>query len=70
MTPQSIHRSIVGIDYSSRTGSPIGRPGSAASTAPTISIGLNGPSYGSPRFEGGFRTSPKPHTGSPKMKLR
>lgn len=45
-------------DATSRTGSPIPRPGSCASG-----------SYGSPRVGEGFRSSPKPHS-SPKMKLR
>lgn len=45
-------------DATSRTGSPIPRPGSCASG-----------SYGSPRVGEAFRSSPKPHS-SPKMKLR
>lgn len=83
-TPPSFHRgsSTVGINYShyndtisSRNASPVTRPASVASTAPTVSMSMvathggGGISCGSPRFEGGFRMSPKPHS-SPKMKLR
>lgn len=65
MTPSSSIK-----DRSSRTASPIARPASGASGTFSINtMGTYGPSYGSPRFEGGFRMSPKPHS-SPKMKLR
>lgn len=87
-TPPSFHRgsSTVGINFgslcndtiSSRNASPVTRPASVASTAPTVCMSMathygggggGGISCGSPRFEGGFRMSPKPHS-SPKMKLR
>ncbi|XP_063699407.1 uncharacterized protein LOC134830004 isoform X2 [Culicoides brevitarsis] len=79
-TPPSVHRgsSAVGINYShfdSRNASPVTRPASVASNAPTVCMSMvekhggGGISCGSPRFEGGFRMSPKPHS-SPKMKLR
>lgn len=65
MTPSSSIK-----DRSSRTASPIPRPASGASgTFSVATMGTHGASYGSPRFEGGFRMSPKPHS-SPKMKLR
>uniref|UniRef100_A0A336KJS7 CSON011657 protein n=1 Tax=Culicoides sonorensis TaxID=179676 RepID=A0A336KJS7_CULSO len=83
-TPPSIHRgSSINFSHSnintyidaSRNASPVTRPGSVTSNAPTVCMsmvtqhGAGGISCGSPRFEGGFRMSPKPHS-SPKMKLR
>lgn len=53
-------------DRSSNSASPVQRSGSCASGS--YSQGTSGV-MGSPRFEGGFRSSPKPHS-SPKMKLR
>lgn len=66
MTPSSSHKDR----NSSRTTSPVARPASSASGTFSVgTVGTQGQSYGSPRFEGGFRMSPKPHS-SPKMKLR
>lgn len=56
-------------DRSSRTESPVQRPSSSASGTYSAATTVPAVSYGSPRFEGGFRMSPKPHS-SPKMKLR